>query len=64
MMKDKIDIQGDVEAPPSRVFQALAESKEREQWFAEKAYVSPGEKRYDFSGSSRAGGRAASPARL
>jgi uncharacterized protein YndB with AHSA1/START domain len=49
-MEGKIDIQIDVEAPPSRVFQALAESKELEQWFAEKAFVSPGEKRYDFWG--------------
>ena len=49
-MPDKIEMKVHVEAPPARVFEALTESSELEQWFAEKAFVSQEEKRYDFWG--------------
>jgi uncharacterized protein YndB with AHSA1/START domain len=45
-----IEIEIDVAAAPSRVFEALTRPAELERWFAEKAFVSPSERRYDFWG--------------
>jgi uncharacterized protein YndB with AHSA1/START domain len=49
-MNAKIEIDIDLSAPRARVFEALTLPSELEEWFAEKAYVSTSEKRYDFWG--------------
>jgi len=49
-MTDKIEIRITLDAPPSRVFEAWTRAGELEQWFAEKAFISEPEKRYDFWG--------------
>jgi uncharacterized protein YndB with AHSA1/START domain len=46
----KIEIEIEIAAPRSRVFEALTRARELERWFAEKAFVSPSEDRFDFWG--------------
>jgi uncharacterized protein YndB with AHSA1/START domain len=49
-MSSRIDITTEIEAKPSRVFEALSCGPELEQWFAEKAYVSETDRSFDFWG--------------
>ncbi len=49
-MTEKIEFKIDINAPASKVFEALTEAGKLEQWFAEKAYVSQSKKQYDFWG--------------
>jgi uncharacterized protein YndB with AHSA1/START domain len=49
-MNSRIEIAIEIAAPPSRVFEALTKAPELERWFAEKAFVSAAEGRFDFWG--------------
>jgi uncharacterized protein YndB with AHSA1/START domain len=49
-MNPRIEIAIQVEAAPSRVFDALTRAAELERWFAERAFVSAEEGRFDFWG--------------
>jgi uncharacterized protein YndB with AHSA1/START domain len=49
-MNPRIEIAMEVQAPPASVFEALTKSSELERWFAEKAFVSEAEGRFDFWG--------------
>jgi uncharacterized protein YndB with AHSA1/START domain len=49
-MNPKIEIEMEIEARPERVFEALTRASELEAWFAEKAFVSEDEQRFDFWG--------------
>jgi uncharacterized protein YndB with AHSA1/START domain len=49
-MSSRIEIALEVDAPPSRVFEALTRASELERWFTEKAFVSETEARFDFWG--------------
>jgi uncharacterized protein YndB with AHSA1/START domain len=50
IMNPKIEIAIDVAAKPPTVFEALTETSKLEQWFAERAFVSASESRFDFWG--------------
>ncbi len=49
-MTEKIELNIEFETGPPRVFDALTRPDALEQWFAERAFVSETEKRYDFWG--------------
>ncbi len=49
-MNPRIEIAIEVEAKPSRVFEALTKAPELERWFAERAFISIAEGRFDFWG--------------
>ncbi len=49
-MSPRIEIAIEIEAPPPKVFEALTRTSELERWFAEKAFVSDAEGRFDFWG--------------
>ena len=49
-MNPRIEIAIEIEAAPSKVFDALTRVADLERWFAERAFVSIAEKRFDFWG--------------
>jgi uncharacterized protein YndB with AHSA1/START domain len=49
-MSSRIDIATEIEASPTRVFEALSRGPELERWFAEKAHVSETDGAFDFWG--------------